>query len=497
MLPSYSNTTTTTKTATNYANGTMKTSTPQQPHDSEDSSLLLSPPTPRRMRTHIELCEVIGDPHLQGTPAPMEDLFGIIDLTGGSVAFAYCGARCVTGCFDTLSLSPPCSSGRTCTEGVEKDDRDGMAAAVVVRHGDVVRSVGRLLHVGTRSMVTEVELFVLGVGVGIGVQNGREVGGSQDRRLMRALITFVTKTDKPLPPLPSLHGDAVNGEDEKQMDLDLGLDITRMKRQRNLLLQPTNRSGTPTSIATAPDVTTTTTTTTTIPSASPAPSKSLTSTPQPLVAYNPVLRATELMTRQCFLPKDLNSGGAVFGGKIVTSLANAATACAARAFGIGLKPGAHTAGSMGRVRLVQIKALSFVQAVSVMGLFSTSAVVVARRGDVACVFVRGFVERCEVNAGEAGAGDGGDGNESYFYHQRMTRTLSHSGLFFVRIMTLPVSERSAEEVDMDMRENGNGVKATEGSGARGDRMNGMDEDSFDELFHRAMSVCEASNFETE
>lgn len=457
------------------------------------------------MQTHIELCEVIGDPHLQGTPATMEDLFGIIDLTGGSVAYTYGGARCVTGCFDSLSLAPPCSSARTGTVGVEEDDSNGMAETVVVRHGDVVRSVGRLLYVGTRSMLIEVELFVLGVGVGVGVQNSREVGGSHDRLLMRVLITFVSKADKPLPPLPLLHGDAVNGEDEKRMDLDL--DIARMKQQRKLLLQPTDRTDTPTSIATtAPDcmttITTTTTTTTTTntntvtPSASSVPPRSLTSTPQTLITFNPALRATELTTRQCFLPRDLNGGGAVFGGKIVTILTNTATACAARAFGIELK--SATGSTMGRVRLMKIKALSFVQPVPAMGLFSTSAVVVAKHGDVACVFVRGFVERIGGNASnKAGAGDD-DENVSYFYHQRMTRTLSHSGLFFVRRMMSSQSKRGADGEDMDVKDNGNVLKKeTEGSRKRGDDMNDMDEDSFGELFCRAMSVCELSDFKTE
>lgn len=433
----------------------------------------------------------------------MEDLFGIVDLTGGTVAYAYGGVPCVTGCFDTLTLSPPCFSRQTCTAGAREDENDRMAAvAAAVRHGDVVRSVGQLLHVGRRSMVIEVELFVLGVCVGIGVQSGRETAaGSQDQRLMRVLMTFVTKIDKPLPPLPLLHGDAVVGQNEKRMSLGLELDITRLKRQRNLLLQPTGRSDTTTSIATASVVTTDitpTTTTGTTPFASAIRSKSLTMTSQTLFAFNPTLRATELTTRQCFLPKDLNAGGVVFGGKIVTCLTTAATACAARAYlGNGLEPAADTAGAMGRVRLVQIKALSFVQAVPAMCLFSTNAVVVGRRGDVACVFVRGFVERLGTSNDKTGDGDGDGDHGSYFYHQRMTCTLSHSGLFFVRTMTpLVPSDRCAEGVDVDVMENGTGVKATEGSETQDDVTTGMDEDVFDELFHRAISACEVSDFET-
>lgn len=447
----------------------MKTNAPQQPQHSQNPSPLLSPRTLRRTQTNIELCKVIGDLHLQGTPASLQDLFAIIDLTAASVAYTYSGAPCVSASYDTVSLSPPCSP--------DEDGGDG-AVVAVVRHGDVVRTVGRPVHIGMRSIVVEVDLFVRAVGY-----KGRvSSGGSHERRLMRALITFVAKTDKPLLPLTLLNGNLVDDEDEKQLDLD----TARMMRQRNQLLQPTDRSSTANATVTAGLTTAIKTTT---PSASSTPSKSLTSTLQTVVAFNPTLRVTALTMRYSIQPKDLNPKGVLFGGNVLYSLTNVAMTCAARASRMsstGLKPSADTTK---RVRLVHIKALSNMHTVPLMALFSISAVVVARLGDVTCVFVRGYVERSDGDAGV------GDGPQSYFYHQKISRTLSHCGLFFVRMMGPLLSERSGDGVDIDVNKGEDGVMAIDGSAARGDDMMEIDEESFGELFHRAMSVCEESDFE--
>lgn len=478
----------------NFCDKTMKTKAPQkQPHEPQNPSPLQSPPSSRRTQTSIELCKVIGDPHLQGTPASLQDLFGIVDLTAGGVAFTYSGVTCVAASYDALYLSPPCSP-----DGDSGRDDDGTVVAVV-RHGDVVRGVGRPVHIGMRSIVIEVDLFIRAVGTEIRVYNSTVLNTRHERRLMTALITYVAKTDKPLLPLPLVNSDAVKGEDEKQLDSDL--DTAQLKRQRNQLLQPTDRTSI--GIATVSTGLITATKTTATPSSrSSTPSKVLTSPLQTVVAFKPALRATALTMRYTLQPKDLNPSGVLFGGNVVYTLTNVAMACAARAIGMagtGLNQSAKP--TTGRVRLVRIKALSNIQTVPLVVVFAISAVVVARRGDVACVFVRGFLE----SGSDAHVGSDDDvvagGVQSYFYHQRISRTLSHSGLFFVRMMGLSVlSERSSSDgvVDTDVKAaGGDGVMAIDGSGAQDDDVMDMDmdEESFGELFQRAMSICKESDFE--